>query len=95
MVDTAAARDQTRGIVIHQLIQAAAAPGRNPKAWKRTTPPGQRPVPAPNLIGRVFGPAHPPLTSGSAEVRIRPDLPMSGYCSFALVTWRGDEIGRS
>ena len=43
MVDTAAARDQIRRIVIHQLIQAAAAPGRNPGTWKPTTSPGQRP----------------------------------------------------
>ncbi len=39
---------------VHRLMQAAGLQGRHPRAWKRTTLPGQRPVPAPDLIGRVF-----------------------------------------
>lgn len=39
---------------VHRLMQAAGLRGRHPRAWKRTTLPGERPVPAPDLIGRVF-----------------------------------------
>jgi transposase InsO family protein len=35
-------------------MQAADLRGRHPRAWKRTTVPGEQPVPAPDLIGRVF-----------------------------------------
>lgn len=39
---------------VHRLMQAAGLRGRHPKAWKRTTIPGEQPVPAPDLIGRAF-----------------------------------------
>ena len=39
---------------VHRLMQAAGLRGRHPKAWKRTTIPGEAPVPAPDLIGRAF-----------------------------------------
>jgi putative transposase len=39
---------------VHRLMQAAGLQGRHPKAWKRTTVPGERPVPAPDLLGRDF-----------------------------------------
>ena len=37
-----------------RLMKAAGLRGRHPRAWKRTTVPGARPVGAPDLIGRVF-----------------------------------------
>ena len=39
---------------VHRLMRAAGLRGRHPKAWRRTTVPGERPVPAPDLIGRAF-----------------------------------------
>ncbi len=44
---------------VHRLMQAAGLRGRHPRAWKRTTIGGDRPVPAPDLIGRDFTAAHP------------------------------------
>ena len=44
---------------VWRLMQAAGLQGRHPKAWKRTTVPGERPVPAPDLIGRAFSAAAP------------------------------------
>ncbi len=39
---------------VWRLMKAAGLQGRHPKAWKRTTMPGEHPVPAPDLIGRSF-----------------------------------------
>jgi putative transposase len=39
---------------VHRLMQAAGLQGRHPRAWKRTTIGGGRPVAAPDLIGRDF-----------------------------------------
>ncbi len=39
---------------VHRLMQTAGLKGRHPKAWKVTTVAGERPVPAPDLIGRDF-----------------------------------------
>lgn len=39
---------------VHRLMKAAGLCGRHPKAWKRTTIPGEKPVSAPDLIGRAF-----------------------------------------
>jgi putative transposase len=39
---------------VHRLMQAAGLRGRHPRAWKRTTTGGDKPVPAPDLIGRDF-----------------------------------------
>ncbi len=39
---------------VHRLMQAADLQGRHPKAWKRTTLAGQRPVDAPDLIAQDF-----------------------------------------
>jgi hypothetical protein len=39
---------------VHRLMRAAGLRGRHPKAWRVTTVPGERPVPAPDLIGRAF-----------------------------------------
>ena len=44
---------------VHRLMQAAGLRGRHPRAWKRTTIGGDRPVPAPDLIGRDFTAARP------------------------------------
>ena len=39
---------------VWRLMKAAGLQGRHPRAWKRTTIGGDAPVPAPDLIGRVF-----------------------------------------
>jgi putative transposase len=39
---------------IWRLMRAADLQGRHPKAWKRTTIKGEKPVSAPDLIGRNF-----------------------------------------
>jgi transposase InsO family protein len=39
---------------VHRLMRLAGLRGRHPKAWKRTTIPGDQPVGAPDLIGRSF-----------------------------------------
>ena len=39
---------------VWRLMQAAGLRGRHPRAWKRTTIRGERPVNAPDLIGRDF-----------------------------------------
>jgi putative transposase len=39
---------------VWRLMKVAGLRGRHPKAWKRTTIGGDKPVPAPDLIGRVF-----------------------------------------
>jgi putative transposase len=40
-------------------MKAAGLQGRHPKAWKRTTVHGDKPVPAPDLIGRAFTAGRP------------------------------------
>ncbi len=44
---------------VWRLMRAAGLRGRHPKAWKRTTVAGKRPVNAPDLIGRLFSAAAP------------------------------------
>ena len=44
---------------VWRLMKAAGLRGRHPRAWKRTTWPGDRPVGAPDLIGRKFTAAAP------------------------------------
>jgi putative transposase len=39
---------------VWRLMKAAGLRGRHPKAWKRTTIGGDKPVNAPDLIGRAF-----------------------------------------
>ena len=39
---------------VWRLMKAAGLQGRHPRAWKKTTVHGERPVPAPDLIGRDF-----------------------------------------
>jgi putative transposase len=39
---------------VWRLMRAAGLRGRHPKAWKRTTIAGSRPVSAPDLIGRLY-----------------------------------------
>lgn len=39
---------------VWRLMKAAGLQGRHPRPWRRTTVPGQRPVNAPDLIGRAF-----------------------------------------
>jgi putative transposase len=39
---------------VWRLMRAAGLQGRHPKAWKRTTVPGDAPVPAPDRIARDF-----------------------------------------
>ena len=40
-----------------RLMRAAGLRGRHPRAWKKTTIAGQRPVDAPDLIGQNFSAA--------------------------------------
>ncbi len=42
---------------VWRLMRVAGLQGRHPRAWKRTTVPGQRPTNAPDLIGRAFSAA--------------------------------------
>jgi transposase InsO family protein len=44
---------------VWRLMRAAGLRGRHPRPRKRTTVPGQRPVDAPDLIGRDFTAEHP------------------------------------
>lgn len=44
---------------VWRLMRAAGLRGRHPKAWKRTTIGGDRPVSAPDLIGRQFSAEEP------------------------------------
>jgi transposase InsO family protein len=44
---------------VWRLMQAAGLRGRHPRAWKRTTVPGEAPVPAPDPIGRSFTAQNP------------------------------------
>jgi putative transposase len=44
---------------VWRLMRAAGLKGRHPRAWKRTTVPGEHPMPAPDLIGRAFTAEHP------------------------------------
>ena len=44
---------------VWRLMRAAGLRGRHPRAWKRTTVAGQRPVDAPDLIGQDFTAAQP------------------------------------
>ena len=44
---------------VHRLMQAAGLQGRHPKACRRTTVPGSRPVPAPDLVRQDFTAAEP------------------------------------
>jgi putative transposase len=46
---------------VHRLMQAAGLRGRHPRTWKRTTIGGDRPVPAPDLVGRGFTAARPDM----------------------------------
>ena len=39
---------------VWRLMQAAGLQGRHPRAWKRTTIAGEKPVAAPDLIARDF-----------------------------------------
>ncbi|MDQ3343616.1 MAG: IS3 family transposase [Actinomycetota bacterium] len=39
---------------VWRLMRAAGLQGRHPRAWKRTTVPGDQPMPAPDLLGRNF-----------------------------------------
>lgn len=44
---------------VWRLMKAAGLQGRHPRAWKKTTIRGERPVPAPDLIGRNFTATRP------------------------------------
>jgi putative transposase len=44
---------------VWRLMRAAGLQGRHPRAWKRTTVAGQRPIDAPDLIGQDFTAAQP------------------------------------
>jgi HTH-like domain len=68
---------------VRRLMQAAGLRGRHPKAWKRTTICGDRPVPAPDLIGRDFTAA---LVSGRDCRLRRRALP-------GLDAWKECELG--
>ncbi|WP_322756677.1 IS3 family transposase, partial [Frankia sp. Cas3] len=58
-----------------RLMKAAGLQGRHPKAWKRTTIGGDRPVPAPDLLGRDF-------TAGAPDTRWCGDITY-------VTTWDG------
>ncbi|MGP7996105.1 MAG: IS3 family transposase [Streptosporangiaceae bacterium] len=53
---------------VHRLMQAAGLRGRHPRAWRRTTIGGDKPVPAPDLIGRDFT-APGPMRNGAGISR--------------------------
>jgi putative transposase len=44
---------------VWRLMRAVDLRGRHPRAWKRTTLAGQRPIDAPDLIGQDFTAEHP------------------------------------
>ncbi|WOQ17822.1 IS3 family transposase [Raineyella sp. W15-4] len=44
---------------VWRLMRALGLQGRHPRVWKRTTEPGDRPVPAPDLIARDFSAKKP------------------------------------
>ncbi|OMH22976.1 transposase, partial [Tersicoccus phoenicis] len=44
---------------VWRLMREAGLKGRHPKAWRRTTLPGENPVGAPDLIGRNFTASQP------------------------------------
>jgi transposase InsO family protein len=52
--DLAAAGYRVSKKRVWRLMKAAGLRGRHPKAWKKTTLPGEKPVSAPDLIGRAF-----------------------------------------
>lgn len=60
---------------VRKLMRAAGLQGRHPRAWKRTTLPGERPVGAPDLLGRSF----------FAE---KPDTKWCGDITY-IKTWEG------
>jgi putative transposase len=60
---------------VWRLMRAAGLQGRHPRAWRRTTVPGERPVGAPDLLGRNF----------TAE---RPDSRWCGDITY-VKTWDG------
>jgi len=60
---------------VWRLMRAAGLQGRHPRAWKRTTVPGEKPVSAPDLLGRDF----------TAE---RPDSRWCGDITY-IKTWDG------
>jgi putative transposase len=47
-------RAETKDKRVWRLMKAAGLRGRHPKAWKRTTIGGDRPVDAPDLVSRAF-----------------------------------------
>lgn len=60
---------------VWRLMRAAGLRGRHPRAWKRTTIPGEQPAPAPDLLGRDF----------TAE---QPDQKWCGDITY-VKTWEG------
>ena len=52
---------------VWRLMRAAGLRGRHPRAWKKTTIAGQRPVDAPDLIGQDFT-AEAPNTSWCGDI---------------------------
>jgi len=44
---------------VWRLMKAAGLRGRHPRAWRRTTVAGEKPVAAPDLLGRNFTAEHP------------------------------------
>ena len=54
----AAAGHQLSHKRVWRLMKAAGLRGRHPRAWKRTTIHGDKPVSAPDLIGRAFSAEH-------------------------------------
>ncbi len=60
---------------VHRLMRLAGLRGRHPKAWKRTTIPGEQPVAAPDLIARDF-------TAGAANQKWCGDITY-------VKTWEG------
>src|SRR5674536_121702 len=54
---------------VWRLMKVAGLRGRHPKAWKRTTIGGDKPVPVPDLIGRSFW-AEPPNEKWCGDITV-------------------------
>ena len=57
---------------VWRLMRAAGLQGRHPRAWRKTTIAGQRPIDAPDLIGRDFTAVRPTPAGAATSPTSRP-----------------------